>query len=388
MKIAQPNFSIVVNWKTRGFGCAKVCSYCNWRDSPLLPHGGQSAEAVSAFIRQCKKPFITISGGADPLYKFDEYVDQLLAMIRTIKAEGFKVRIITREVQHVSKLRGIADHFSLSLDAETLEEVRAYQHEWSGMDVEYSLVLPPIPTADIIMLKPQYATLRGDLGRRLVLRENLNSIYPLDFAKLSFDHSGIVYVPKALCLGSRYLATIDCVGHDIVQDNEGLANYLMNDPAIYLFGGFVKHLVNPVVHMDYDDIDVVVTNPDVIKNLETNFSFTFKAVSPVNSYPRYFQGTSSRAGKSIQLILMCTAADAFQFICKTPQYEIDRIGYSNSRFIVDGAVGEDVIRCAIDSKNASAVKGPRDLTLCHGGREETERVHRVKLLKRGFSITE
>lgn len=55
MKSASQNFTIIVNWKAKGFGCAKVCSYCNWRDSPLLPHGGQSANDITAFITQCDK---------------------------------------------------------------------------------------------------------------------------------------------------------------------------------------------------------------------------------------------------------------------------------------------------------------------------------------------
>lgn len=388
MKIAQPNFSIVVNWKSKGFGCAKVCTYCNWRDSILLPHGGQSTDDISAFINQCRKPFITISGGADPLYKFDDHRDQLLAMVNVIKQHGFKVRIITREVQHVSKLRGIVDYFSISLDADVLEDIQAYQHGWVGMDIEYSLVLPPIPTADIVKLKTQYANLHATLNRRLLLRENLNGIHAVDFAKLSFKHSGIVFVPKDLCLAGRYLSTIDCTGHDIVQDNAGLANYLMNDPDVFLFGGFVKHLVNPVVHMEYADIDMVAVNADVIATLEKKFSFTFSATSPATSYPKYFIGKSARAGKTIQLLLMKSKADAIQFICKTPQYDIDRIGFSNRHFIVDEALGEGAIRRAINTKQVRLVSESRDLTLCHRDRDQIERIHRVKLLKRGFAIDE
>lgn len=94
MKPSYQNFTIIVNWKSKGFGCAKTCTYCNWRDSSLLPHGGQSTEAISAFISQCRKSFITISGGADPLYKFEEHSGELLAMIRVIQAHGFKVRIL------------------------------------------------------------------------------------------------------------------------------------------------------------------------------------------------------------------------------------------------------------------------------------------------------
>lgn len=66
MKAAHQNFTIVVNWRKKGFGCAKACSYCNRRDSALLPHGGQSTDAIYKFIAQCRKEFVTISGGADP----------------------------------------------------------------------------------------------------------------------------------------------------------------------------------------------------------------------------------------------------------------------------------------------------------------------------------
>ena len=165
MKAASQNFTIIVNWKKKGFGCAKACSYCNWRDSPLLPHGAQSAKDISAFIKQCNKSFITISGGADPLYKFEEYGPQLLAMIQIIKEYGFKVRIITREIQHVAKLKGIVDYVSISLDPDVLAAIGHYQQEWVGIDIEFSLVLPPVPTAAIVTLKAQYFALYGQLGK-------------------------------------------------------------------------------------------------------------------------------------------------------------------------------------------------------------------------------
>lgn len=385
MTTDNPNYSIIINWRKKGFGCAKNCTYCNWRDSPLLPHGGQSAEAISRFITQCRKTFITISGGADPLYKFEEYGDQLLAMIAVIKAQGFRVRVITREVQHVAKLRGVVDHFSISLDAEVLAEVARYQADWAGMDIEYSLVLPPIPTADLVRLKPQYAALRTKLGGRLVLRENLNSIFPVDGKSLSFGHNGIVFVPKALCLNGRYLSTIDCVGHEIVQDNEALAGYLMGDPRIYLFGSMVRHLVSPTLHTDYGDIDVIATDPAVIEELTGRFGYAFRESSTSENYPRYFLGKSSRAGKTIQLILMHSQADALKFI-HNAQYDLDRIGYSNRRFHFDPQVGAAATLNAIMTKQARLVAGERDQSLFHPERQLIEQQHRSKLLRKRFTI--
>lgn len=385
MKPSHQNFTIIVNWKSKGFGCAKACTYCNWRDSSLLPHGGQSGEAISAFIRQCRKSFITISGGADPLYKFDEYSGELLAMIRIIQAHGFKVRIITREVQHVAKLKGIADFISISLDADVLNEIKHHRREWDGMEIEYSLVLPPVPTAAIAATKAQYVALRSTLDGRLVLRENLNSIFPLDLEALSFGHSGIVFVPKALCLNARYLSTIDCTGHEIVQDNAALADYLMSQQDVVLFGGFVKHLICPIQHMNYGDIDVIALSSDVIDTLAARFAITFEVVSPADSYPRYFIGKSARAGKTVQVVLVHSMADAKRFIFNA-QYDVDRVGYSNHAFIFDPNIGEISIRHAIETKHASTVQVSRDLALFSPHRPHIEQRHKLKLVRKGFSV--
>jgi hypothetical protein len=383
-----PNHTIIVNWRSKGFGCAKVCSYCNWRDSPLLPHGGQSIKEISTFIKKCNKSFITISGGADPLYKFEEYGSELFAMIQTIKDHGFKVRIITREVQHVAKLRGIVDYVSISLDPDVLDVIGQYEHEWIGIDVEYSLVLPPLPTADIVTLKPQYFALYVQLGKRLVLRENLNSIFSLDFGKLTFGRSGIVFVAKALCLESRYLSTVDCVGHDIVQDTERLARYIMNEPLLHLFGGFAKHLLSPRSHPEFSDIDMITLDADVMRTLEGQFAYTFKDVSQAaTSYPRYFLGKSTLAGKTIQLIVMNSVVDVMKFIAGA-QYDADRVSFSAGQFNFDSTVGEQAVRHAINAKQANLIEGDRDLSLFSINRPLVEQRHKIKLLRKGFTINE
>lgn len=383
---AQENFTIIVNWKQKGFGCSKACSYCNWRTSPMLPLGPQLTAVVTAFVKQCKKSFITISGGGDPLYRFEENLPSLLCMINTIRAAGFKVRIITREVQHVAQLRGVVDHVSISLDDDVLKELAEHSQNWGGMDIEYSLVLPPLPADMLVGLKPQYAALRTQLGRRLVLRENFNSIFPLNVALMSFGHKGIVCVPKSLCLRSRYLSTVDCSGHEIVQDNEALTGYLMNRPDVFLFGGFVKHLIDPAIHLEYGDIDVSATNPVVMDQLAEKFAFNFLEVSPEGSYPCYFIGKSVRAGKTIQLVLMHSAADARKFVLNA-QYDVDRVGYSQG-FFFDPVVGEVAIRNAISSKTARLVEGPRSMDLFHASRSAIEQRHKSKLIQKKFVIAQ
>jgi hypothetical protein len=266
-----------------------------------------------------------------------------------------------------------------------LSNVDRYKGQWDGIDIEYSIVLPPLPQEKLLALKPQYVALRSRLGKRLALRENFNSVFALDPKAMCFGHTGIVFVPKSLCLESRYLSTVDCDGHSIVQDNAALARVLMQHPDVCIFGGFAKHLLDPVVHLEYDDIDLIATDPAVMKTLTNQFDYSFKETSPPGSYPRYYQGKSIRAGKSIQLILMESAKDAKSFIFNA-QYTVDRFGYSQG-FFFDASLGEQAIRHAVTTKSAKAVLGPRSLHLYSKDRHQIEQRHKVKLLKKGFVVT-
>lgn len=389
MHDSQPNYTILVNWgvgKTRGFGCSKSCDYCNWRGWDGLPYQGQTTEQVAAFIASCKKSTISISGGAEPLYRLNENLPKLLAIVSVIRDHGFRTRVVTREVQYVAALRGIVDRFSISLDGDVLAALPHYQHEWSGMDVEYSLVLPPLPTEQLQSLMPQYAALHQRLGGRLVLRENFNSLFCPDLSKLTSGHRGIVFVPKSLCLNSRYLATQEWSGHDILLDHQKLFADLMHDPRIHLFGGAVKHMLSPAFHSEFADIDLLATDAAVLSQLQERFGYRFKEVKEgMASHPRYFVGKSSRAGKAIHLILVRSADEAQRFVFSA-QYDIDRVGFSNGRFYFDERIGEATIREAILSKQATHAEGTRDMTLFSSNRPTIEARHRIKLVRRGFVI--
>ena len=387
MKATQPNYTIIVNWKDKGFGCARRCSYCNWRNSPHLPHGRQSDEAISTFIRQCKKPFITISGGADPLYRYNQYAPQFLTMAGIIREQGFQLRVITREIATIAKLPGIADYVSISLDTDVLKDIPSYKHLWGGLDIEYSLVMPPLPTHELVQLKPQYVALQRHLGRRLVLRENLDSIFTLDWPALTFTHADIVFVPKALCLDGRYLTTVDSTGRELMLDNQKLMNFLMARNDVMLFGGIVKHLLNPMVHLEFADIDVIAINPQVMDALSSMFGYRFTEVSETGRYPRYFHGKSAKAGKPIQLVLMNTKADAEQFIFNA-QYDVDRVGYSQHQYCYDSTLGETTIRHAINTRTATRIPGQRHLKLFHPDRQRIEQRHKAKLLRKQFTLIE
>jgi len=381
----SPNHTIIVNWKKRGFGCAKSCSYCNWRTSPFLPNGAQEQDAVSKFIAQCKKAFITISGGADPLYKIDENRDGLLTMIETIKAQGFHTRIITRETSAIASLKGYVQQVSISVDQEVMSGIEKHRSEWQGLEVEYSLVLPPLPQAQLMQLMPQYAHLQRRLGGRLLLRENLNSLFPITPSGLGTGHRELVFVPKKLCLQSRYLLTQEFWGYEIIQDAEAMMKRLMSSQHAHIFGGAVKHLIAPEVHTEFQDIDLVATSDSVMEMLEQEFAYTFRRVNPIGTFPRYYVGQSTRAGKPIQIVRVNTKEEAQRFVFNGT-FSVDRVLYTDGGFQFDPRIGETAIREDITRKRASNPPGPTDHGLFGSGRDQIEARHRVKLIRKGFSF--
>lgn len=379
----EQNYTIVVNWKQRGFGCAKVCFYCNWRDSPMLPHGPHDIRELINFVEKCKKSFVTVSGGAEPLYRLDENRDHLYRTLDVISGLGYKTRIITREVDAAVSLGDRADMYSISLDAEVLQKVEQRRDELARMNVEYSLVLPPLPTEELVKLKPQYEGILRRVGKRLILRENLNSVFPVDFDALSFGHGGIAFVRKETCLGSKYLAAKECIGYDLMVDMERLHQFLKETPTVTIFGGFAKHLVAPAVHTDFGDIDLIATDPAVMEGLTDWFGYTFGKISPKDSFPEYYEGVPGRGGKPIQLVLVQSEEEVKRFVMNS-QYDVDRLAIRGGEM----TVGDSSTVSAIKRKTATFVRDKRDLSLFSINREAIERKHKHKLVRKGFTIHE
>jgi hypothetical protein len=83
---------------------------------------------------------------------------------------------------------------------------------------------------------------------------------------------------------------------------------------------------------------------------------------------------------------MRSHAEAMQFAVDGPQYDIDRIAFSEGSYYFDSVIGEASIRHAIDNKRASLVTGPRELSHFAKHRPQIEQRHRLKLIQKGFAI--
>ena len=379
----QPNFTIVTNFKKNGFACDRACVYCNWRKSPLLPHGLQDVAAIREFVNQCTKSFVTISGGGDPLYSYPENAGEFRVLAGVIRDAGYKVRVITREIDSLRQLTDVVDYASVSLSQDTFS--RRGVLDGSGITVEYSIVMPPLPTAELLKLKPYYLNMRAELNGRLLLRENLNSIFRLDWEELSFGSGGsIVYVPADICLASRYLSTIDSTGAGIMQDMRGVFQYINASKHTYLFGGMLKHVMYPEIHTDFTDIDICVTDKTVMTELEAGFGYTFVNVSKKNQYPQYFIGRSRLIGKDIQGVLLQNEMEVRRFIFNA-QYDVDRMYLHGGELIYDTTVAAK--KKNLKKRIAVYTRiNDRDVSVFHKTRQLIENKHHAKMAKRGWKF--
>lgn len=171
-------------------------------------------------------------------------------------------------------------------------------------------------------------------------------------------------------------------------ETDRLVRWLKNSPRTYIFGGLLKHIINPAIHPAFGDIDLIALDFDVMNGLRDEFGYVFREVSKSGCSPRYYLAKSPKASKLIQLILMRSHAEAMQFAIEGPQYDIDRAAFSDGRYYFDPLIGEAAIRHGITTKSARLVIAPRNLSHFAKHRPQIELRHRLKLLHKGFTITD
>ena len=167
---------------------------------------------------------------------------------------------------------------------------------------------------------------------------------------------------------------------------ELLVGWLVAEPGIYLFGGLLRHLISPNVHPGFGDVDLIALDAAPLEQLRDRFGYVFREVSRPGQFPRYFFAKSPVVTKHIQLVLMNSRDEAIQFAVDGPQYDIDRVAFSEGCFYFDNAIGEKPIRAAINAKRATLVRVPRNTSHFACNRHQIEQRHRLKLLQKGFAI--
>jgi hypothetical protein len=149
----------------------------------------------------------------------------------------------------------------------------------------------------------------------------------------------------------------------------------------------VKHLINPTEHPTFTDIDAIATSQKVAQQLSSDFGYRFINVSRRGQYPRYKLGKSSSHREVFQLLEMENETDAKAFIYNA-QYDIDRVAVSNQQLHFAPTINENAALRGIDEKVARRVPGPRDLRFFSPYRRQIEQRHKLKLIRKGFTVHE
>lgn len=119
---ASMNRTIIVNFADEDtrFGCRFTCKFCSWRDratemGEIVP----TYDALTDFLKDFQGVMVTVSGGGDPLFKWEQNRHRLKQLIDTIHSLGFLVEVVTKEIFLAAELAG-GDEVIDSIDAWSL----------------------------------------------------------------------------------------------------------------------------------------------------------------------------------------------------------------------------------------------------------------------------
>jgi len=389
------NYSILVNWSDTDFGCSRRCSYCNWKTHTLLPHGAPNSERIETFIgdaiiNNCK--FITVSGGGDPLFDVPTNWTNIQKLALQIKSAGVLSRIITREVKEISAVIGLYDHVSISLDNESARDTVKYRHLWAGIQVECSLVMPPLPTSELVGWIPEWLSLQKKLGLKLILREDINSVWDVDLEALFECANGeLIFLSKKVCLNGQYLLNdVQCHGSQLMLSGEVVIDQLLKANA-RIIGGAMQHLIAPSKFATYHDIDAVFQDVqnDPLYNIFfnrwlSNNYIVSELMMPTDSRVHYRLCKSKKGGHNLHLIYTADDKSADLFIGNA-QYDIDRLYIDAHGIHAVNTENKQLVLQKLKSREATRLE-QSDKSLFSGMRPLIERLHAFKLTKKGFKI--
>lgn len=396
------NSTIVLNHGTDTiFGCSRRCVYCNWkskknfaRSQPTLV---QIAELLELTQDELKKNFVTLSGGGDPLWNFDDNRDYIVNVLKFLETRAFKRRIITREINHALKLvkefPGLVNFISFSLDAKLLKDWNKLSEDdkmcfrQNGLEMEISIVLPIDwrgPEAEPEHIK-YYERMAMRFGCKVSLRENLKNTKK---AMVWTENGGLNntllrFVPAEVCVDSYYLIEDEGIitGKEVIPDSKAVWSYLNSSDKIAIYGSFLKHTLFPEIFSVYNDIDIIVGEPDLEIVLHDLSELGFD-ISPQGETKRAFLCTHKNdASFVIDLQILARIEDA-SYIVFHSHVNSEKIFSCNGQLYKSQECSLDDIR------NKVAIVEPlKDYTHFRKGiRVLNERALETKLKLKGWKL--
>jgi len=173
---------------------------------------------------------------------------------------------------------------------------------------------------------------------------------------------------------------------DVERLPQGLLHWLIGVHNLYIYGGLLKRIIDPISTVPLGDVDVIALDAKVMHVMSERFGIVFRKVHTASTHTPYFIGKAERgSGKIVHLVLLRSHEQAMRYIMNN-QFDIDRLALSNHHLFFDPKFGLDAICNAIHAKRATRIQGTRDMTLYAKNRPQIERHYSMRLRRKGYLV--
>jgi hypothetical protein len=213
------NRTIIVNWadETTKFGCRFHCQFCSWKDLALKIGDIDSNEkSILKFLEKFEGYKVTISGGGDPIFKWEQNSVRLKRIITILKEEGYLVEVISKELDYIQKninhdqILSEISHWNFSLEKVSNVNLRAIEKIYqSKKAIRISKVCSP-GSIKLDILE-NYINEYLNIGvYNILLREDfyhseLSDQEIQDIKYLVQKYPKVIWLPTKVCLNNLFL---------------------------------------------------------------------------------------------------------------------------------------------------------------------------------------
>jgi len=210
LRTASPNISVITN-----FGCGAGCWYCIWKGHPLENVRLETDwDKLDSFLYEYKdREKVSVSGGGDCLYKYDQYVGWWIKFFELTEHHGLLVDVHTREqFTHQSFWRKHINRCVFSSDRLS-EDIKFLRYVSKLCKVRITHLVTADTTMEMI---EEYLEFQGEISCQFTIKEligfsdngmygRIREKYPEIFSLDAGDYN-VYYMPDNTIKEQFYLS--------------------------------------------------------------------------------------------------------------------------------------------------------------------------------------
>lgn len=175
------------------------------------------------------------------------------------------------------------------------------------------------------------------------------------------------------------LANIEGFPQDLLQWMTGV-------PGLYIYGGFLKRIIDPTSTVPVGDLDLIALDASVMATMAERFGIMFRRVNTTTTRTPFFIGKAGPGdGKIVHLALLRSHEQVMRYVMNN-QFDVDRLVLSDHHLFCDPKLDVDAICNAIRLRRATRVWSTRDMTLYAKNRPQIERHYEARIRRKGYLV--